>query len=73
MITSEDKRNKRFSEVTEMNKMRNWVREHKEESVDAACLVGFAAVVLAFFFGRDIAIAISGVGALLAIGANLTA
>ncbi|MBO4324053.1 MAG: hypothetical protein J5845_01465 [Lachnospiraceae bacterium] len=56
-----------------MRKVTEWIRNHKEESVDAMCLVGFAVIVVMFFFGREMAAAVCGVGALLGIAANVTA
>ncbi|MBO4696294.1 MAG: hypothetical protein J5643_03300 [Lachnospiraceae bacterium] len=56
-----------------MNKISEWIRSHKEESVDAACIMGFAVIVTMFFFGRETAAAVCAVGALLGIAANVTA
>ena len=56
-----------------MNKIMNWIRDHKEESADLGCIVGFAVIAVMFFFGRETAAAICAVGALIAIGANVTA
>lgn len=56
-----------------MNKVMNWIKDHKEESIDFGCIVGFAVVAFMFFFGREAAAAICAVGALIGIAANVTA
>ncbi|MBQ6105138.1 MAG: hypothetical protein IJL03_04210 [Lachnospiraceae bacterium] len=56
-----------------MRKVNEWIRNHKEETADAVCLFGFAVIVTMFFFGREMAAAICGIGALLGIAANVTA
>lgn len=66
MIASETK------EVSHMNKLVNWIRNHKEETEDGACLAAFAVGVFLFFFGKEIAIALCAVAGVLALGAGIT-
>lgn len=72
-IIASETRTKPIQEAEIMNKIMNWIRDHKEESADLGCIVAFAAVAVMFFFGRETAAAICAVGALIGIGANVTA
>ena len=54
-----------------MNKVINWVRNHKEAAEDAAGFAAFAAVTVAFFFGSEVLLVVCGVAGVLAIGRTL--
>ena len=50
-----------------MNKIKKWIRNHKEETQDLLCLVVFTVAAAVFVFGKEFAIVLFGI-----LGASAT-